>query len=416
MKWCGVLVVLISVTSISISLGCIDRKDISEVNNVIESSNNNFKAIVKMMPNYEQGEIFYFDFKAVREDENLKPILKSYRGPWGFEMIDANNTDYGASTFGADMYGGSFDMNQVIKRLNDKPKRINYLGMDYWVGSNNEIAPMLVINDKLIRARDFDDTVLKAWIEVSRGKNKSLYEGNGDVRDVAERLPSGVIILIGNHYWFNDIVKMGMAVSKEDKTTLKVRGIYKFNNETSAAKLKDLIMYNPSPIWNMTVVDTKLDGKYIEINAKMPIKEWISPTQPQPKSLPIPTSQPVIINNTEFRKNRLKGLKFYENIELAQEVARKENKFVFVFFTFEGDNIGEKFEERVLTDPQIVMKLNEKFISVYVDINKQIEMAKKFNIIGTPTSIILNSNGEKITGIGAFDKEMFFLTINETTK
>ena len=66
----------------------------------------------------------------------------------------------------------------------------------------------------------------------------------------------------------------------------------------------------------------------------------------------------------------------------------------------------------VLSNNDVISKLNEGFITVVVDINSQPQLAAKYHVVGTPTMIFLDSNQKEINKIeGYVDAGEFLNTI-----
>lgn len=102
------------------------------------------------------------------------------------------------------------------------------------------------------------------------------------------------------------------------------------------------------------------------------------------------------------------------NINTALNNAARENKKILILFT--GSNwckYCKLLKSEVLDQPEFKKLAAEKFIAVYFDYptgkalpaeQKKIQQmwAKKFNVGGFPTVVILNSNGKKIGEISGY--------------
>jgi len=113
----------------------------------------------------------------------------------------------------------------------------------------------------------------------------------------------------------------------------------------------------------------------------------------------------------------LKGLKFQTNIVPALEVAKAQNKPIFVYARSETCGWCKKFEAETFTNQSVARILDEKFILVSIDVNKQKNETRNFRVQGTPTEIFLDSNGTEIKRIpGYTDTETFLDSINNISK
>ena len=72
------------------------------------------------------------------------------------------------------------------------------------------------------------------------------------------------------------------------------------------------------------------------------------------------------------------------------------------------------FKDDVLNNAEIQKELNEKCIVVLVDINRNPDIAVKYDVYGTPTVQFLDSNGDEITKIeGYVDSNEFSKALKE---
>lgn len=113
-------------------------------------------------------------------------------------------------------------------------------------------------------------------------------------------------------------------------------------------------------------------------------------------------------------KLTLKGVKFNTNFTSALEEAKAQNKPVFVYARSEYCHWCKKFEEESFTNKTIIERLNENFILVSIDVDKQKYETRNFRVVGTPTEIFLGPNGTEMKRIrGYVDNGTFLKMINE---
>ncbi len=116
-------------------------------------------------------------------------------------------------------------------------------------------------------------------------------------------------------------------------------------------------------------------------------------------------------------KLTLKGVKFNTNLTAALEAAKAQDKPVFVYARSEYCGWCKKFEEETFTNQSVIKTLNENFILVSIDVDKQKNETRNFGAYGTPTEIFLDSNGTEIKRIpGYTDTETFLDSINDLSK
>ncbi len=116
-------------------------------------------------------------------------------------------------------------------------------------------------------------------------------------------------------------------------------------------------------------------------------------------------------------KITLKGVTFSTNLTAAIETAKVQGKPVFVYIRSEYCGWCRKFEEETFTNQTVIKTLNENFVLVSLDINKQQNETKSFAVFGTPTMVFLDSNGTGLKRIpGYTDTESFLSVINEISK
>jgi len=73
-----------------------------------------------------------------------------------------------------------------------------------------------------------------------------------------------------------------------------------------------------------------------------------------------------------------------------------ENKKVFVHFFAEWCAACKSMEKNTFSDPAIIAALNEKFIAVRVDIDRDVGTASMYNVRAVPDNWFFAANGEII--------------------
>ena len=100
------------------------------------------------------------------------------------------------------------------------------------------------------------------------------------------------------------------------------------------------------------------------------------------------------------------------DLNQAVSQAQKDNKTIMLVFDQDGCYYCDLLKKDVLSNNDVISKLNEGFITVVVDINSQPQLAAKYPVVGTPTMIFLDSNQKEINKIeGYVDAGEFLNTI-----
>lgn len=120
---------------------------------------------------------------------------------------------------------------------------------------------------------------------------------------------------------------------------------------------------------------------------------------------------------SDASKLTLKGVTFSTNLTTAIEAAKVQGKPVFVYIRSEYCGWCRKFEEETFTNQTVIKTLNEKFILVSLDADKQKNETRNFAVFGTPTMVFLDPNGTGLKRIpGYTDTETFLGVMNEIVK
>lgn len=100
------------------------------------------------------------------------------------------------------------------------------------------------------------------------------------------------------------------------------------------------------------------------------------------------------------------------DLNKAIDQAHAENKSIVLLFTQKNCYYCDELNEKTLSNPEVISKLNEKYITVVIDINDQFKVADKYKVFGTPTIIFLDSNQKEIGKIeGYVDANEFLNTL-----
>ena len=84
------------------------------------------------------------------------------------------------------------------------------------------------------------------------------------------------------------------------------------------------------------------------------------------------------------------------NLKKAVEKAKSENKLVFVNFVAEGLAPSVQFARQIGESQELAQYFESRFVSVLVDISKDQQVARQYQIHGLPTLLFLDSRGKEI--------------------
>ncbi len=84
------------------------------------------------------------------------------------------------------------------------------------------------------------------------------------------------------------------------------------------------------------------------------------------------------------------------------ELAAAREKPVFLYFHAHWCTYCKKLQQTTLADAGVIQALNENFVSVSVDVDKERNLARDWNVRGLPMMVFLRPDGSTIAGIPGF--------------
>ncbi|MBQ7928015.1 MAG: thioredoxin fold domain-containing protein [Methanobrevibacter sp.] len=117
------------------------------------------------------------------------------------------------------------------------------------------------------------------------------------------------------------------------------------------------------------------------------------------------------VYSLDFDDTQIQGLNVTTDIDGAFNASQSENKTLAIIFDQDSCVYCDILKENVLSDVNVQNELNENFIVLLVDINKNPEIAQKYNVYGTPTIQFLDSNGNDVNRIEGCPETDEFLNI-----
>ena len=88
-------------------------------------------------------------------------------------------------------------------------------------------------------------------------------------------------------------------------------------------------------------------------------------------------------------------LRWY-SFEKGMEISSQKGKKVFVFFRADWCRYCHTMETETFENPEVLAFLNEKFIAVRVDTDKEQELSNMFRVRGLPATWFFSENGDVI--------------------
>ena len=94
-------------------------------------------------------------------------------------------------------------------------------------------------------------------------------------------------------------------------------------------------------------------------------------------------------------------------------LAKEKNKKIYINFHADWCGYCRKMEKETFVDKKVIALLNDKFIAVSVNSDKETQLAKKYNVRGLPANFFLTDKGEAIgSQPGYLDAKTFLHLLN----
>ncbi|MBU1087568.1 MAG: thioredoxin family protein [Candidatus Omnitrophica bacterium] len=103
-------------------------------------------------------------------------------------------------------------------------------------------------------------------------------------------------------------------------------------------------------------------------------------------------------------------LNWIRDIDVAQEMAKSENKPILIDFYTEWCGWCKRLDKDTYADPQVQERLNQ-FICVKIDAEKNKDIAKQYKINGFPSTVFLKSSGQLIEVVPGYLPPKEFLKL-----
>ena len=92
----------------------------------------------------------------------------------------------------------------------------------------------------------------------------------------------------------------------------------------------------------------------------------------------------------------------WQSYSTGMELAKNNNKAVFLHFYATWCGYCAKMEKDSFQDNSIAEYLNDNFISIRVDVDKEQNIAEKYNVFALPTTYFFSSSFEKLGSVPGY--------------
>ena len=124
-------------------------------------------------------------------------------------------------------------------------------------------------------------------------------------------------------------------------------------------------------------------------------------------NLPLMLNSLLVVKDDEEIK--IDGLNTSPDLDHALSLAKSKKKPILVVFQQEDCEWCELLVDKVLSNPEVQKELNKRFIVTFVDMNENYKLADEYKILGTPTEVFLDYEGNEIDRIQGYEREDKFM-------
>jgi len=106
--------------------------------------------------------------------------------------------------------------------------------------------------------------------------------------------------------------------------------------------------------------------------------------------------------SSENNISSISGIKWNEDFQSAIGESKESNKPMFVYFGTSWCFYCKQLESETFTNQDVQNKIMENYIPVKIDGDTNSELCSRYNVLGFPTIVIIDSNEEKLDLIVGF--------------
>lgn len=116
----------------------------------------------------------------------------------------------------------------------------------------------------------------------------------------------------------------------------------------------------------------------------------------------------------DFDTSAVPGLNVTSDVDGAFSASQAENKTLMIVFDQDNCVYCDIFKSDVLSNPEVQSELDENYIVLLVDINRNPDIADEYDVYGTPATQFIDSDGHEIHRIeGYVDSDEFLKALKE---
>lgn len=119
-----------------------------------------------------------------------------------------------------------------------------------------------------------------------------------------------------------------------------------------------------------------------------------------------------IASGADFDDSPIQGLNLTTDIDNAFDASKNENRTLMIVFDQDSCVYCDIFKSEVLSDSDVQKVLNDNFTVLLVDINRNPDIASKYQVYGTPSIQFVAPDGtdiDRIDGCPEADEFLEFL-------
>ena len=124
-------------------------------------------------------------------------------------------------------------------------------------------------------------------------------------------------------------------------------------------------------------------------------------------NLPLMLNSLLVVKDDE--EIMIDGLNTSPDLDHALSLAKSKKKPILVVFQQEDCEWCELLVDKVLSNQEVQKELNKRFIVTFVDMNENYKLADEYKILGTPTEVFLDYEGNEIDRIQGYEREDKFM-------
>ncbi len=224
----------------------------------------------------------YVDVAGLRNDDDLSDLYDAWKA-----VVDARLEAHGIASGDVTVFGfgsgtgirftmlkGGFDLDQVRDRLKNAGfEQGEYKGAEMWelgAAAAYDSDPSVALLDDMIILGN--EAGVQGCVKVIKEGDTSLLKKT-DIRDVVDRIPSGLYVDLEKNVLAGLIVKgfesYGLSARKEDSDTLDITGVAKFDDDSDAKDGTDAIENLMDAIFDD--VDVTQNGAFLKAAAELDV-------------------------------------------------------------------------------------------------------------------------------------------------